>query len=136
MEICLQNKNLGKVLLLTSSEALKVQNYSKEFMMIQWKKAVVEDNLSSLTFVVTSSIFFIKKKLFQIRPVFWVVMNAPQIKMSKGVWIKKCVEYEVFPYPLRHSKLSLAFHTADLGAMQYITLHENQGSRAHHVVIL
>ena len=53
-------------------------------------------------------------------------MNAPQIKMSKGVWIKKCVEYEVFPYPLRHSKLSLAFHTADLGAMQYITLHENQ----------
>lgn len=70
MEICLQNKNLGKVLLLTSSEALKVQNYSKEFMMIQRKKAVVEDNLSSLTFVVTSSIFFIKKKLFQIRPVF------------------------------------------------------------------
>lgn len=62
MEICLQNKNLGKVLLLTSSEALKVQNYSKEFMMIQRKKAVVEDNLSSLTFVVTSSIFFIKKK--------------------------------------------------------------------------
>ena len=123
MEICLQNKNLGKVLLLTSSEALKVQNYSKEFMMIQWKKAVVEDNLSSLTFVVTPSIFFIKKKLFQIRPVFWVVM-------------KKCVEYEVFPYPLRHSKLSLAFHTADLGAMRYITLHENQGSRAHHVAIL
>ena len=70
MEICLQNKNLGKVLLLTSSEALKVQNYSKEFMMIQRKKAVVEDNLSSPTFVVTSSIFFIKKKLFQIRPVF------------------------------------------------------------------
>ena len=63
MEICLQNKNLGKVLLLTSSEAPKVQNYSKEFMMIQWKKAVVEDNLSSLTFVVTSSIFFIKKKI-------------------------------------------------------------------------
>ena len=60
-------------------------------------------------------------------------MNAPQIKMSKGVLIKKCVEYEVFPYPLRHSKLSLAFHTADLGAMRYITLHENQGSRAHHV---
>ena len=70
MEICLQKKNLGKVLLLTSSEALKVQNYSKEFMMIQRKKAVVEDNLFSLTFVVTSSIFFIKKKLFQIRPVF------------------------------------------------------------------
>lgn len=70
MEICLQNKNLGKVLLLTSSEALKVQNYSKEFMMIQRKKAVVEDNLFSLTFVVTSSIFFYKKKLFQIRPVF------------------------------------------------------------------
>lgn len=63
MEICLQNKNLGKVLLLTSSEALKVQNYPKEFMMIQRKKAVVEDNLSSLTFVVTSSIFFIKKKI-------------------------------------------------------------------------
>ena len=63
MEICLQNKNLGKVLLLTSSEALEVQNYSKEFMMIQWKKAVVEDNLFSLTFVVTSSIFFIKKKI-------------------------------------------------------------------------
>ena len=63
MEICLQNKNLGKVLLLTSSEALKVQNYSKEFMMIQRKKAVVEDNLSSLTFVVTSSIFFKKKKI-------------------------------------------------------------------------
>ena len=63
MEICLQNKNLGKVLLLTSSEALKVQNYSKEFMMIQWKKAVVEDNLFSLTFVVTSSIFFYKKKI-------------------------------------------------------------------------
>ena len=59
MEICLQNKNLGKVLLLTSSEALEVQNYSKEFMMIQWKKAVVEDNLFSLTFVVTSSIFFL-----------------------------------------------------------------------------
>ena len=65
MEICLQNKNLGKVLLLTSSEALKVQNYSKEFMMIQWKKVVVEDNLFSLTFVVTSSIFFIKKNCFK-----------------------------------------------------------------------
>ena len=63
-------------------------------------------------------------------------MNAPQIKMSKGVSIKKRVEYEVFPYPLRHSKLSLAFHTADLGAMRYITLHENQGSRAYHVAIL
>lgn len=63
-------------------------------------------------------------------------MNAPQIKMSKGVSIKKCVEDEVFPYPLRHSKLSLAFHTADLGAMRYITLHENQGSRAHNVSIL
>ena len=62
-------------------------------------------------------------------------MNAPQIKMSKGLSIKKCVEYDVFPYPLQHSKRSLAFHTADLGAMRNITLQENQGSRAHHVAI-
>ena len=63
MEICLQNKNLGKVLLLTSSEALKVQNYSEEFMMIQWKKAVVEEQFIFSDICCYFIDFFYKKKI-------------------------------------------------------------------------